>query len=305
MKGFVEHLIASSNKMERELSKDYDEKHFSEQKAILCVGIGENTFPIISWLENLGIRQTVFTNLLWESDSITDSCEILAMNDYEVSAWNMDGQIKLPFISVFMIDFTEDANIEKAIHFINETHMTFPYTNIVVMSIIPSKGNRTVAIEKCNKLSKVSETIFVVDEKRISTKYPSSDDKTLHIKSLSFMASQFKDFAEMILVTGNVNIDWYDIFNFVAKTETECNKAIYFTSSGNNPEEILDTLKQEMSHYNLDNVIIDIISSDDSLSCEAIKCIQTIDSFDFIWGIRKSKSLKKSVLKINVFAHKK
>ena len=307
MKGFVEHLIASSDEMERELSKDYEKNYFFKDKVILCVGIGKNTFPVISLLDSMEARDVVFADLLCETDSIMDNCEIQALCNPEVSGWKIDNRVRLPFISVFMIDFNEGIDIDKVVHFIDETRTAFPYTNIVVMSVIPMDGNRAEAFEKCNRLSVVSDTMFVIDEQHISLKYPDCDGKnnTLHMKSLSFIERQFRDFVEMIFSDANINIDWNDILDFVTKTETEGNKALYFTYSGNNPKEVLDIVKKEISDYNLDNVLVDIVYSDDSFMSYTIKYLKTIASFDFIWGIRKSDSLENSALRINVFAHNK
>lgn len=307
MKGYVEHLISSSEEIERELSRDFDEMYFKDKPVILCFGIGENTVPVIFKLEDSGIERTLFIQMTGIEESITDHHEILTMDDYGLYDVEYEGEIKLPFLSVFLIDFTEDVDIEKVRHFMNETLMTFPYSNIVVMSVIPSGENRSRAITKCKKISSLCDTMFIVDKNRMSSMYPDCNDSKLHIKSLTFLARQFKNFAEMILLSGKINIDWYDVFGFVVKSDEECNKALYFTSSGSNPEEIVDSLLKEISRYRIDedNVIVDVVSSDPSLGSDAVNSLKKIESFNFIWGYRDCPSMKKNFVRINVFARKK
>lgn len=303
MNGYIEHLISSSEEMERELSRDFDACNFSDKPVILCFGVGENTFSVISKLEDLGIENTVFVQMSGFEDSITDHQEILVMDDYGMYDLEVDGEIKLPFIAVFLIDFTEDIDMKKSMHFIEETHDMFPYTNIVVMSVMPSGANRSKAIAKSKKLYPVCDTMFTVEESRIASMFPECSGGKLHIKTLSFLAGQFKYFAEMILKTGQINIDWYDIFGFITKAENECNKALFFTSSGNEPEEVVGSLLKDISHYEIepDNVLIDVILSDESLYEDVLDCLERIDSFDFIWGFRISGSMKKNAVRINVF----
>lgn len=291
----------------------------TERTVVLCVGMGDGVGPVMSRLEDMGMDNVSFADLMWEYDSIEDCPGIFLLDgygldgcmEYDVDEYGAVYGMSFPQISVFMIDLAEDVDTDKAIRFMNEVRVAFPYAGTVLMAVVPSGGNRAEAIGKCKVLSEVCDTVFAVDEKRISGKYPGCDGKALHRKALSFMALQFREFAEMMLDVGTINVGWDNVLYFTDSAVSGCKDAMFFTASGNDPDEVIGRLTEEMSCHDLveDDAIVDIVLSHDSgigLSpCLLDRMTDSARNLVHFIGIRKSESLKENNLRVNVFVHGK
>lgn len=280
-----------------------------DKPQIICIGIGD-TYPIIFTLENKNIKETLFTTFIWEMESITDCPEILSINEYDMveqrtdSFLNLEYSQGLPLMIIFLIDFSEETNMKKLAHFIEETRCKFPHSHIVTMSLIPDNGKRAKALALNKKLLQLSDTRFTIDEKFIADKYPEHKEELLHRKSLSYMAIQAKELIEMTVETGMIDINWDDISDFIIPLETDCNQIQYFTASGNDVGETIDRLFDEIEKYCPDrcDAIIDIVESEDLFSFEDAQYLRMNNIFEgYIFGIRKSNKMKKGFVRINVF----
>lgn len=300
MKDYIEHLIASSDELEKELEKDYNtgtgNRPAIMKPEILCIGLGDGGKKAINSLKDENVQNTGFEHFGWNDQSVFGKKEMLDLLEENIPQdnaciYDSIPETERPLITVFILDINEHIDIEKTGYFINEIRTGFPYTKIIVMVTNRTAKNDSRYITIRNILSPIIDCICASYLETESEEQTNPD---------TVNTDMVKDFIKMTATNGNLNIDISSVIDFIEKSDTGCSEVCYYSSHGKNIKDAIDTV---INRYGKDiqrnKALIYIEGANEDLCIDGINRICQHNILDnFLFGI---KSVRQSVDKrINI-----
>lgn len=303
MKDYIEHLIASSDELEKELEKDYNAGTgicpAIIKPEILCIGLGNGGKKAINSLKDENVQNTVFEHFGWNDRSVfwkKEMLDLLEENIPQDNACIYDSipETERPLITVFILDINENIDIEKTGYFINEIRTGFPHTRIIVMVTNRTAKNDSRYITIRNILSPAIDCICV--------SYLEAESEEL-VNPNAVNTDMVKDFIKMTATSGNLNIDISSVIDFIEKSDTGCSEVCYYSSYGKNMKDAADAvINRYGKNIQRNKGLIYIEGANEDLCIDGINRICQYNILDnFLFGIKSVRQSVDKTIKICIF----